>query len=186
MHKHPPEPWHAFFSELDSAVNEPVRLDCMGGFVITQLYGLDRTTADVDVFSLGPRTPGEVVSKLGARGSPLHNKYKIYLDRNSFVANVPENYEERLIDMFPGCYEHLLILGFERYDLALSKLERNDQKDRDDVRFLAQAADFDLKELERRYLLELRPVLPVPKREDLTLQLWIEMIQEDQKRDPVK
>ncbi len=33
-----PEPWLSFLRELDSAVREEVRLDCMGGFVVTLVY----------------------------------------------------------------------------------------------------------------------------------------------------
>jgi len=50
--KRPPEPWDSFLKDLDAAVDAPVRLDCIGGFVVTQLYGLDRPTADVDVIEL--------------------------------------------------------------------------------------------------------------------------------------
>jgi hypothetical protein len=39
--------------------------------------------------------------------------------------------------MFPGAYRNLHLMALDPYDLALSKLERNSQKDRDDVRFLA-------------------------------------------------
>lgn len=34
-----PEPWFSFLSELDRAVDVEVRLDCMGGFVVTMVYG---------------------------------------------------------------------------------------------------------------------------------------------------
>jgi hypothetical protein len=44
-----PEPWLSFLRELDSAVHEEVRLDCMGGFVVTMVYGFSRTTGDLDV-----------------------------------------------------------------------------------------------------------------------------------------
>ncbi len=45
----PPEPWNAFLRDLDEAVPGRTRLDCIGGFVVTQLYRLSRPTADVDV-----------------------------------------------------------------------------------------------------------------------------------------
>jgi hypothetical protein len=51
----PPEPWDSFFKELDEAVDTAVRLDCIGGFVVTLLYGLERPTADIDVIELAPR-----------------------------------------------------------------------------------------------------------------------------------
>lgn len=74
----------------------------------------------------------------------------------------------------------MLLRGLDPYDLALSKLERNTQRDRDDVKHLARTVPFDVKVLEDRYLTELRTDLGNPKREDLTLKLWIEMIQEEQ------
>lgn len=174
----PPEPWNSFLEELDCAVDTIVRLDCIGGFVVTQLYGLDRPTADVDVVELAPRNAAEIVMNLGVRGGSLHKKYRVYLDRVG-VAKVPENYEERLIEMFSGTYRHLRLMALDPYDLALSKLERNSQKDRDDVRFLARTVPFNLDLLRSRYSTELRWQLGVPEREDLTLQLWAEMIEED-------
>ncbi len=116
--------------------------------------------------------------ELGIRGGPLHQKYHIYLDRVA-VAAVPENYEDRLVEMFPGAYRNLHLMALDPYDLALSKLERNSQKDRDDVRFLARSIPFDLDILEERYTTELRWQLGVPKREDLTMQLWFDAIRED-------
>jgi hypothetical protein len=176
--KRPPEPWDSFLKDLDAAVDTPVRLDCIGGFVVTQLYGLDRPTADVDVIELAPREAAETVMALGLRGGALSMKHLVYLDRVA-VAAIPEDYEDRLVEMFPDAYRHLRLMALDPYDLALSKLQRNGQKDRDDVRFLAWSVPLDLDILERRYTTELRWQLGVPQREDLTLQLWIEAIQED-------
>ncbi len=39
---------------LDAAMSVSVRCDCIGGFVVTQLYGMDRATVDVDVIELAP------------------------------------------------------------------------------------------------------------------------------------
>jgi hypothetical protein len=70
-------------------------------------------------------------------------------------------------------------MALDSYDLVLSKLERNSQKDRDDVRFLARRVPFDLDLLQTRYATELRFQLGVPERGDLTMRLWLEMIRED-------
>lgn len=90
----------------------------------------------------------------------------------------PENYADRLIEMFPGVYRHLRLMALDPYDIALSKLERNSQKDRDDVRFLGRSIPFDLAILQRRYETELRWQLGRPEREDLTMRLWMEMLTE--------
>src|SRR5271165_7538013 len=138
-----PEPWLSFLRDLDSAVHEEVRLDCMGGFVVTMVYGCSRPTGDPDVLEIAPAEVGRSMLALGMRGGSLHKKYKIYLDHVG-VAHVPEDYEERLTEIFPGTFQHLRLLALDPYDLALSKLERNIQRDRDDVRHLVRAVPLDL------------------------------------------
>jgi hypothetical protein len=164
-----PEPWNSFLTELDREATEETRLDCMGGFVVTLLYGLPRSTSDLDVLLIAPREQRASLLELGARGSPLHRKYKIYLDYVG-VAKVPEDYEDRLTEMFPSAYKHLRICALDPYDLALSKLERNIQRDRDDVKHLADSIPLDLKILKERYEKELRWQLENPQREDLTFK----------------
>jgi hypothetical protein len=66
------------------------------------------------------------------------------------VAHVPEHYEDRLTEIFPGAFQHLQLFALDPYDLALSKLERNIQRDRDDVRHLAKAVPLDLEVLRDR------------------------------------
>jgi hypothetical protein len=78
--------------------------------------------------------------------------------------------------MFPSAYRRLRLCGLDAYDLALSKLQRNSARDREDVKFLARAVPFDLAALEQRYRSELRPYLPTIERHDLTMRLWIEML----------
>jgi hypothetical protein len=173
-----PEPWLSFLRELDSAVREEVRLDCMGGFVITMVYGFSRLTGDLDVLEIAPREARRPMLELGMQGGPLHKKYKIYLDHVG-VAHVPENYEDRLSQMFPRAFRHLRLFALDPYDLALSKLERNLQRDRDDVKHLARTVPLDLEVLRDRYQKELRWQLGNPEREDLTLRLWIEALKEE-------
>jgi hypothetical protein len=175
-----PEPWRSFLRELDEAVAKEVRLVCMGGFVVTQLYGFSRSTADIDALSIVPRDQAAIIRELGSRGGPLYTKHKVYVDFVA-VACVPEDYEGRLTEMYPQAFRRLQLFALDPYDLALSKLERNIQRDRDDVRFLARTIPFDSEILQERYRKELRWQLGNPAREDLTLKLWIEIIQEGRK-----
>jgi hypothetical protein len=154
----------------------------MGGFVISLVYGFSRPTGDLDVLEIAPEEIGRPLLELGMRGGPLHKKYKIYLDHVG-VAHVPEDYEARLREIFPGAFKHLRLLALDPYDLALSKLERNIQRDRDDVRHLARTVPLDLEALKERYQKELRWQLGNPEREDLTLQLWIEAIEEERSKN---
>jgi hypothetical protein len=177
-HESLPEPWLSFLRELDSAVGEEVRLDCMGGFAITMVYGFSRSTGDLDVLEIAPGEIGRSLFELGKQGGPLHKKYLIYLDHVG-VAHAPEDYEDRLTEIFPGVFKHLRLLALDPYDLALSKLERNIQRDRDDVKYPARTIPLDLEVLKERYQKELRWQLGNPEREDLTLRLWIEAIEEE-------
>lgn len=175
-----PEPWHSFIAALDETASSEVHLHCAGGFVVTQVYGLARPTADMDVLLIAPADQAEELVKQGGKGSELHKKYRVYLDYVT-IASCPCDYDERLIEMFPGTYKHLRLYAFDPYDLALTKLSRNIERDREDVKYLARTVPFDLDVLRQRYQLEWRPysVVGDPKRHDLTLALWIEMIEEE-------
>jgi hypothetical protein len=83
-----PEPWFSFLRELDSSVHEDIRLDCMGGFVVSMVYGFSRPTGDLDVLEIAPREAGRPMLELGMQGGPLHKKYKMNLDHVG-VAHVP-------------------------------------------------------------------------------------------------
>jgi hypothetical protein len=50
----PPEPWRSFFADVDARLREETHLHCCGGFVVTQLYGVGRTTSDVDFLGVVP------------------------------------------------------------------------------------------------------------------------------------
>jgi hypothetical protein len=175
-----PEPWASFLAQIDASAQSEIELHCLGGFVVTVLYGLARPTADVDVLVIAPRGESERLLDLAGKGSDLHRKIGLYLDLVT-IATVPEDYSKRLTEMFPGTFKHLRLFAFDPYDIALSKLERNIQRDRDDVKYLARTVSFDLDLLKARYEKELRPYLAIPEREDLTLQLWFETIVEDLK-----
>jgi hypothetical protein len=92
---------------VDSRLSGEVQLHCCGGFVVTQLYGVARTTSDVDFLGVVPNMGGDL-TEIAGKGSALHRKHKVYLDAVT-VATPPENYEERLVPMFPGAWRRLRI-----------------------------------------------------------------------------
>jgi hypothetical protein len=174
-HDQPPEPWRSFFLEIDKTLDRPVALHCIGGFAIAMQHGLPRPTVDVDCLTVIPVEETAPLQLLAGKGSALHKRYGVYLQHVGIVT-VPENYPDRLTPMFPLAYRRLLLLGLEAHDLALSKLERNSARDREDVKYLARTAPLDLAVLEGRYFSELRPYLSNVERHDLTLRLWLEML----------
>jgi hypothetical protein len=154
----PPLPWSAFLDELDQAISEPIELHCIGGFVVSILYGLPRPTGDVDYVAAIPRYLIQELEQLAGRGSKLAAKHKVHLQHVT-VAAMPEDHESRLIEMFPGRFQRLEILAPDPYDLVLSKLDRNSPKDQGDVEYLAKAVPLDPKILRDRYEKKLRPNL---------------------------
>jgi hypothetical protein len=65
-------------------------------------------------------------------------------------------------------------VALDATDLAVSKLERNLDRDREDFQLLFLAGLIDLAVLERRYYEELRPyLLGNLDRHDKTLSLWL-------------
>ena len=179
----PPEPWRSFFLELDDLLTEEVLLHCCGGFVVTHTYGVARTTSDVDFLGVVPSV-WRNLTEIAGEGSALHKKHKIYLHAVT-IATPPENYVERLMPIYQGAWRRLRLFALEAHDLALSKLEGNRERDRDDVLRLARAGYLKPDVLRERYYTELRPYLPsYVAQHDLTLELWLELVTEIQPDQP--
>jgi Nucleotidyltransferase of unknown function (DUF6036) len=145
-------------------------LQCLGGFVVTQHYGQGRETSDIDCIALiGSKAIG-----FAGDGSDLHKKYRVYLQYVT-IATPPCDYAGRLQGMFPEApWKHLKLFALDATDLALSKLERNFDRDREDFQLLFRADLIDLAVLEKRYYEELRPyLLSNLDWHDKTLSLWL-------------
>jgi len=175
----PPSPWKDFLQDLDSAVTEACRLPCFGGFAVTLAYGISRLTSDIDVLDVAPPRMVAVLMKEGGKGSPLANKHKVYLDIVG-IANPPYDYESRLRPMYPGAFRNLQLLVMDPYDVALTKLKRDSDKDFQDVLRLAEKTPFDLDLFEKRYREELRDnTTGKPEENDRTFYRWKEAILEN-------
>lgn len=182
-----PEPWGPFLRELDKIANTRVDFHCIGGFVVTKKYGFQRETSDVDVLSITPKVQLKDFLNRGAEGSDLHRKYRVYLDLVSVIDAYPDDYESRLTEMYPRQLTHIRLLAAEAHDLALMKLGRNIERDREDVKYLARKKLINPEELDRRYVSEMRSYIARPEqRSDPVLNLWIEMIREELDRQKSK
>lgn len=172
----PPEPWASFLTVFDGLLEEPVDLHCIGGFVMTMQFGLSRTTGDIDILPTASSWTLARIQQLAGFGSALHRQFKIYIQPVGIVT-YPEKYEPRLIRMWLDFrLDRLRIYALEPHDLALTKLERNQEVDRQDVLGLANAGYLDADTLRHRYFTEVRPNLASGAEKcDLTLALWIEM-----------
>jgi hypothetical protein len=135
----PAEPWRSFLKALDERLKGRVELRCLGGFVVTQHYGIGRATSDIDFFTAIAQLPEDDVEALAGLGSELHRKFRLYVQHVG-IAILPSDYASRLTRMFPSAsWKRLKLFALDPADLALSKLERNAQRDREDVLRLARA-----------------------------------------------
>jgi hypothetical protein len=176
-----PKPWGAFLRELDDIATAAVDFHCIGGFVVNMKYGFSsRQTFDIDVLAITPNSQRQEFLQNAARGSVLHRKHGVYLDLVTVIQAYPEDYDQRLTEMYSGQLKKIRLFAVEPHDLALMKLERNAERDRVDVMFLASQGLVTASELDRRYRAEMRSYIGVPEHStDITLQLWVSMMKEE-------
>ena len=149
-----PPPWPRFLTEVDHGLSEVVELHCAGGFVLTAVHGIPRTTADLDYISAIPHHATEELERIAGRDSDLAKRYKVFLQAVGGVADYPENYESRLTTLRFGL-KRLTLRILEPYDLLLSKLTRNSPKDMEDVRALVQKLNLEFDVLLERFRTEM-------------------------------
>ena len=138
-----PEPWLSFLKELDPIAGEPTKIPCIGGFAVTQHYGSVRTTVDLDVIDVAPIASRNRLLEAGGKGSSLARKHRVYLDFVG-IAQVPYEYEERLAPIYEGFFENIHLFVMDPYDIALCKLKRDNDRDFQDMLFLARITPFEL------------------------------------------
>jgi len=173
MPKQVPDPWLSFLRDVDRALTTPVEVHCLGGFVLSVLWGLPRVTGDLDVVDVRPQTACAELMHIAGADSTLATKYRLHFHQVT-VAEYPESYEQRLTEITPGRLHLLRLKAFEIHDLVLAKLSRNSPRDRADVEFLAKQGALDRRLLLERFEAELRPHLLVESRDAQTLELWVD------------
>lgn len=82
-----PEPWLSFFSEIDADLDEETQLHCLGGFVVTVVYGRKREISDIVVLTLVQHAPG-LFDRTGI-GSDMYKRFGLYLDPVG-IATLPD------------------------------------------------------------------------------------------------
>jgi hypothetical protein len=162
-----PSPWREFLLELDALLPEQVTFECVGGFAVVVAYGLD-------YFTLEPSNLTTVVHDLAGQGSALARKHKVHIHRAA-VASLPENYQERMTEMYPGMFKQIRLFVLDPCDLVLSKICRNVERDREDAKYLIKTQQIDAAVFKERYDRELKcNLIGDPKWHEETLRLWIE------------
>ena len=164
-----PKHWDDFLKAVDKTLEETVCLHCIGGFVIETVYGIPRKTGDLDYLSVDPTDAAGTLEEIAGQQSELASNHNLYLQYVN-VAEYPINYEDRLTQLDLEL-EKLQLFVLDPYDLILSKLTRNLERDRDDVKALAVVQQLSFGVLKKRYQEEM-DWLPNPHIHNLTLKLW--------------
>ena len=167
------EPWLSFLRDVDQALGQSLEVHCLGGFVLSVLWGLPRPTGDIDFIEVRPDTGGDELIEIAGEDTRLEQKHHLHFHRVT-IAEYPEGYESRLIDITPKGSHRLHLKALEVHDVVLAKLSRNSPRDRSDVEFLAEKGALDRQRILDRFEAELRPFLLNEARARLSLQLWLE------------
>ena len=167
-----PKPWPDFLKEIDTQLSQKVSLHCLGGFVLTVLYGVPRYTGDLDYIEVVPRAAANELEKIAGRESALCKKFRLFLQYVG-VADLPEDYESRLEELKLNL-EKLKLWALDPYDIVLAKVTRNSPKDQEDAKYLIPKLNLDFKMFSDRWEKELGPRVSNRKRHDLTIELWKE------------
>ena len=165
------EPWLSFLRDVDRTLGHQVEIHCLGAFVLGVLWGLPRPTGDVDIAEIRPPTAAGELMRVAGQGSGLATKHRVYFQRVS-IAEYPEGYASRLLDITPDCLHSIRLMAFEVHDLALTKLARNSPRDRADIEFLAKKGALDRRILQERFNVEMGPYVLNEARDAATLSLW--------------
>ncbi|MBI3467413.1 MAG: hypothetical protein HY000_30760 [Planctomycetes bacterium] len=129
-----PETVEQYLRELGQLVAQPTRL-VIGGAIAGILAGyLQRRTEDIDL----PDEVPEAIRGLRGQLDQLAQRYGLRLTH--FQSHyLPEGWQDRLHSL--GTFGRLTVLLVDPYDLFVGKLFSRREKDRDDLRVLAQALD---------------------------------------------
>ncbi len=166
-------PWPGFLKEIAGALSQPVSLHCGGGFVLAALYGIPRSTADLDYIEVLPREAGDEVERLAGRDSALAKRYRLFLHGVMGIVDLPDGYETRLQELALDL-RRLKLWALDPYDLLLSKLSRNSPKDREDAKYLIKKMNLGFAIFQARWETEMAPWIANKPHHDLTVQLWKE------------
>ena len=165
-----PSPWPDFFVAVDQGLTSAVELHCVGGFVLTAVYKLPRTTGDLDYISITPQYLASPLEELAGVASPLAKKYRVYIQSAGGITDYPEDYETR-VQVLPLELSKLTLKTLDPYDIVLSKLARNSPKDRWDVQFLSSQLGMEFHILYERWEKEMKPWIANAERHETTLNV---------------
>jgi hypothetical protein len=168
-----PEPWLSFLREVDSRLEHRISVHCLGAFPLMVNWGLPRATGDVDFIYIDPAGANSELLAIAGEDSDLATRFHLKFHRVD-IAEYPQDYESRLIDLTPVGLKKIRLLALEVHDVVLAKLARNMPRDREDVRYLVSKGALNPAVLRQRFDDEVRPYAQIEERSAAVLDLWLD------------
>ncbi|MCX5786924.1 MAG: DUF6036 family nucleotidyltransferase [Elusimicrobia bacterium] len=143
----------AFLKDVDlrfdgEDLKSRIPLYVLGGAAAVIAYGSRRGTEDIDAWLEDERIARKL-EDLAGKGTELAQKHQVYFQpANTTLMLIEEpEWRDRSIEFFKGKLKHFKIMAAGKEDLILSKLSRYNDRDREDIRFLAEERKVDVKNL---------------------------------------
>ena len=125
-------------------LNDKVTLYVFGGAAAVIAYGSKRGTVDIDGYLDDERIWMKLVEWAGA-GTALAKKHGIYFQSaNTSIMLIEEpDWKNRSVVILGNRLKHLRVMALGKEDLILSKLGRYNDRDRQDIQFIAENHEID-------------------------------------------
>lgn len=144
----------AFLRDIDDKLGgenlkTKVDLYVLGGAAAVIAYGSPRGTRDIDGY-LESRRVSTKLEEWAGEGKELSTKHNgIYFQPANLVIMLIEDpdWRERASEVYKGELKNMKVFVISKEDLILSKLSRYNDRDREDINFLARKNAIDPKKL---------------------------------------
>ena len=145
MRRFSPSEIETFLFAVDDALEDRARLTVIGGSALTLGYAVEVFTNDIDTYSSD-------LERVNRAAAVARKKSELPIPlANSSIAQVPSGFEQRLKRVLPSL-QRLEVWVLDPYDLAVSKLLRGDEHDRQQLVALHEQVQFDKTALVSRFM----------------------------------
>ena len=130
------------FASIDAKLEKQINLFIIGGAAAILGYNVQKVTNDIDLETSIDQQFQELF-----KSEAQKLKLDVMLSFRGGVFYPPEGYRERMIEFKDFPNKKLRVYTLDKYDLAISKIDRGSQKDFDDIESIHSKSAFDLNEL---------------------------------------
>jgi Nucleotidyltransferase of unknown function (DUF6036) len=157
-----------FLHALDDCLEKDLTVCVIGGMAAVLGYHANVKTADMDAFAITSGTFNDLMQ--AARLATKFTGINLLIDRAS-IANLPDNYEDRVRFVRGVRFRKLTIKVPDKYDLVLSKAVRSYDHDLEAIHSIHDNHPLSEKTLVARYETELRETIAMTNVRNLDINI---------------